>query len=323
VKNRSRAPPNPAKPSKWFVCYGCKSYCLCSKCAVNDAYFYTRFQEHARQCDPYYEERFIQIQPVRKPQPLVLPPQELNRDQTYPPFPSFPPPLEKQSLPQVQDQPIAMNVEEDEEESSEDSNEILSRLSVQLPAGASNLLSFYTPPVYYESTYKGCWTGDSLIFKWDGSEVSASDIIPGDKLLSSVGTCSVVNAVIISLVNCDVKIVALNPQCKVTRGHPVYNNSTGEYMRADAFNIPIVQKVDKLYNFELQQDCVGLMCSGGVISAGVGKSFDKVKEFSKENDLLWGDNYWSNTRKLLQNNHFKNITYWINPTVPIAISGSI
>ena len=67
--------------------------------------------------------------------------------------------------------------------------------------------------------------------------------------------------------------------------------------------------IDKLFNFELNRECEGLTCDGGIIGATVGKSFDLVRKISAENDAMWGCNYWTTTKPKLQQGYFCNIKY--------------
>jgi len=288
-KYRSRNPPKSQK-SCWFVCYGCKSYCLCLKCGATSKLSLQLFQEHAEKCDPYFNDRIGQKSQV----------QNMIAAKTYTPPPSSSLPLEKPYDDEEDDyepDPYAMN----------------------LSAPARNLLNFYQPPPVSvgntyptESTFKGCWTGDSRILKFDGSFVHVRDVVPGDHLLSSTGGCAIVNAVIVSSISDPVKIVQLSQHCSVTSGHPIFNTSIGNYVRADSLKPSSFSIIDKLFNFELNRECEGLTCDGGIIGATVGKSFDLVRKFSAENDTMWGCNYWSTTKSLLQQNYFPNIKY--NPS---------
>jgi len=270
--------------SSWFVCYGCKSYNLCLKCGSSSTTLLNQFQDHAKECDPYYAQRIIQNAKVTNMLPQPLPPP--------------PPPVKNMLYDDVED-----NYEPDP-------------YAINLSTPALNLLNFYQPPApitvgyYEESSSKGCWTGDSRILKFNGTFVNARDIVPGDQLLSSTGSCAVVNAVIISSISEPVKIVQLSQYCSVTSGHPVYDSSIGDYVRADSLKqSSLGLKIEKLYNFELNRESEGLTCDGGIIGATVGKSFDLVKKFSVENDRTWGCNYWSTTQPLLQRNYFNNIKY--------------
>jgi len=242
-------------------------------CGTNP-YAVTLFQNHARLCDPFYEDRLQQSRPIPPPPPPPTPPvlataPELSQDPLY-------------------------------------------QISFTFPQQTQNLLDYYVPPS--ESTYKGCWTGDSRIFKSDGSLITVSDIIPGDLLLGVDGKATEVEAVIVtSLPNVPdsrVKIVQLSPYCAVTSGHPVFNPARGVYVRADTLKPSSPRRIEKLFNFELKGSCEGVMCEGGVVAATVGKSFDQVKEFSPENDKVWGDDYWTTTKDLLKNNFFPNIKYY-------------
>jgi hypothetical protein len=281
-KYRSRNPPR-SQQSRWFVCYGCKSYCLCLICGSTRTESLNGFQEHAEKCDPYYNDRIGQNSQVRN---MII-------AQTYVP----PPP-----------QPVSQPIKYEDEEADYEPDPY----AMNLPAPALNLLNYYQPPVsvgYVESTYKGCWTGDSRILKFDGTFIHARDVVPGDKLLSSTGSCAIVNAVIISEISDPVKIVQLSQHCSVTSGHPIFNPSIGDYVRADSLKPTSLSKIDKLFNFELNRECEGLTCDGGILGATVGKSFDLVKKFSPENDTIWGCNYWSTTKSKLQQNYFPNISY--------------
>jgi len=280
-KYRSRNPPKSHK-SRWFVCYGCKSYCLCLICGVNSKLSMNQFEIHARICDPYYNDRIVQTGIAA----LSPPP---------------PPPIPVQ-------QPITYDDVEDDYEPD--------AYAMNLSESAKNLLNFYQPPEvsvgYTENrldSCHGCWTGDSRILKFDGTFVHARDINPGDQLLSSTGSCAVVNAVIVSTITDPVKIVQLSQHCSVTSGHPIFNSTIADYVRADSLKPSSLSKIDKLFNFELNRECDGLTCDGGVIGATVGKSFDLVRKFSSENDAVWGCNYWSTTQPLLQQNHFNNMKY--------------
>jgi hypothetical protein len=281
---RSSNPPK-SKVSRWFVCYGCKSYSLCLKCGAASVLRVNLFQEHAEKCDPYYNDRISQNSRVENMITALLPP---------PPVPS------------VTQQPIPSDDVEDDYEPDP--------YAMNLAAPARNLLSFYQPPPvvavdYSYTSSKGCWTGDSRILKFDGTFVHARDIIPGDQLLSSTGSCAIVNAVIISSISNPVKIVQLSQHCSVTSGHPIFNTSIGDYVRADSLKPSSLSPINKLFNFELNRECEGLTCDAGIIGATVGKSFDLVRKLSSENDLIWGCNYWSTTQQKLQQSYFSNIQY--------------
>jgi len=256
------------------------------KCGVTGTIRLQLFQEHAEKCDPYYNDRIAQNSQVSS----------MIAAKTYTP----PPPPPASILPLVKPYD---DVEVDYEPDPYAKN---------LSTPALNLLNFYQPPpvteqYYYES--KGCWTGDSRILKFDGTFVHARDVVPGDQLLSSMGDCAIVNAVIVSSISDPVKIVQLSQHCSVTSGHPIFNTSIGDYVRADSLKPSSLSKIDKLFNFELNRECEGLTCDGGIIGATVGKSFDLVRKFSAENDTMWGCNYWSTTKSLLQQNYFHNIKY--------------
>jgi len=282
----SRNPPKSQK-SSWFVCYGCPLYSLCLKCGTTSTEAMNLFKEHAEKCDPYYNDRIVQIPQL----------QNVIAAQTDTPPP--PPPIQT-DLPPVK-QPY-----DDKEDEYEPDPYVMN-----LTEPAKNLLSFYQPPpvTVTESTYKGCWTGDSRILKLDGTFVNARDVVPGDQLLSSTGGCAIVNAVIVSSISNPVKIVQLSQHCSVTIGHPIFNTSIGDYVRADSLKPSSLAMIDKLFNFELNRESEGLTCDGGIIGATVGKSFDLVRKFSSENDAMWGCSFWSTTKLKLQQNHFSNIKY--------------
>jgi len=311
------------------------------KCGASNRQFYTLFQDHAELCDPYYAERLHAIPAMGLPPEHPSPPIALYEDnddysntfptqpqslgdylQSFPPPPP-PPPGNSDRFNMIPLSPAAAALEDYHSDDSYDERETLHQLTIVLPTPAQNLLNYYVPIIsHQESTFKGCWTAESRLYKFDKSLVAACDIVPGDLLLGPNGTCCEVAAVIMTSLETDpgtsggrvgsiVKIVQLSKYCSLTSGHPVLDQSRGIYVRSDSIKPSSKQMIEKLFNFELKAPCEGggVICEGGVVAATVGRSFDEVRKYSNENDKIWGDDYWKTTRDLLQKNYFQNIKY--------------
>lgn len=134
----------------------------------------------------------------------------------------------------------------------------------------------------------------------------------GDYVCCSASDPSIsarIDAILITDLNDFKNIVSLSPNCQLTRGHPVRKKVEGTWCRADQMGLaPESIWVDRLFNFELQRPHHSVVVDGDFECGTVGKSFPEMNT-SKENDMLWGDSYWTTTRLRLKAGQDNNVTY--------------